>query len=300
MKEPFTKQTWDTLQYRKRQLARKTEQMERLLAGQEQSLLPFLRADGRFSREKAKAFADELLEALELTLRVRERAVLSKAQREFYRDYLYTLLRLADDPPPWVYLFQGTFADLMEMTRDVLQYKDKASFDLDLAYWNLYNSQVFYWLDLAWEIATDEKLVQRITPEDLAEVERRYPEQAKEAKEYNALQSMEIEPWMEEECSEPVEEWMLEEAEQQEAEWQAWMGRFFQDADDRDAYLRWRTAYFDLWAWGWLETQMGEMIDVFLYQRGDSSLLTDDAYFSIYALLNRVEKQLRELLHDQG
>ncbi len=301
MKEAITEQTWKTLQYRKRQLARKAEQVELLLAGQGQSLLPFLQEDGQLSEEKVKAFTERLMETLELTLRAREQCELTEEQRTFYQDYLYTLLRVAGDPPPWLSLIlvNGTFSDLMDMTRDVLKYRDKAHFLLDVAYWQSSDSLLFYCLDLAWETATGENLSQRIDPEELAEAERRFPDQAKAVKEYHELQSVDIEPWMEEEGSEIMEPWMLEAEEAQDAERQAWLERFFQSPDARDAYLRWRDSYFDLRAYEWLEYQMEGMIDVFLYQEGRSSLLTDDTYFSVYALLNRAEKQLRRLLHDR-
>ncbi len=312
--EKLTKQMLETLQYRKERLEHKAGQMERLLSGREKSLLPLLRdKSGRYSEKKTRALVEKLVQALDLYRQGRNAregekdrplsafpSALEEDERSFWRGFLYCLLRLAEDPPNWNFTCKGTFGDLLEMSGDILQYKEAERFYLDTVYRGVYDSLIWLWLEQACEAFTGEKREGRVTPEEIQAVEARYPNEIADAAKLAAIEeALKEDPRFEDPDAEPLDAWELEELEEEDARYRAWLDNFPEKENFCREYLSWRRAYFDLRAWEWLEAHMQAMLEVYLCQDGSSSFLCDETYFSAYALLDRAVKQLRELLDAQ-
>jgi len=312
MKDDLTKLTLETLEYRKKQLEWKAGQMERLLSGRDKSLLPLMRDEkGNYSEEKCRALAEELTEALDQHLRAQDvpaeqrdqplsdfPPALAEDVRPFYLSFFYCLLRLAENPPPWRFPFKGTFGNLLAMSRDLGQYREKEKFCLDAAFpHRVWSSEVWYWMDRLREDFTGVPAKDTVSEEELDAARERFPDEVAMAEMDACMVLQEKEDpkgWGIDE--EDEDEWEKEERERKKQETEKWLREFPDKEVFCREYLNWQKSYFDLYAWSWLEDQVETMLDVYLYQEGSSSFLADDTYFSAYALLDRAVKQLRELL----
>lgn len=312
MKDDLTKLTLETLQYRKEQLQRKAGQVERLLSGQDKSLLPLLRDEaGNYSEEKTWALVEELVDSLELHQRFRNTVLakkdtpladlppaLEEDERRFFRSFLYCLLRLAEDAPPEYFNTNGTFGDLLEMTQDIMGYQEKVVFTLDTVFRKGFAYQTWMWMDLIRESHTGVKAADLASQEDIDAVDALYP---KEAVELEMIQEEpEKDPEFLEKYSEPLEDWEIEEAEEERQAMEQWLKSFPEKDRFCREYESWRSDYFSMSFRGSLDDWIGAMLDVYFYREGSSSFLTDKTYFSAYALLNRAVKQLQSLLDGEG
>ncbi len=319
MRDDLTKQTLETLEYRKEQLQRKAAQVERLLSGREKSALPLLRdGDGHYSEEKTRALVEELVGSLELHQRFRGAVLTRKDKRladlppaleedelRFFRSFLYCLLRFLEDSPPGDYGCEGTFGDLLDMTRDIMIYQEREVFNLDTVFRKGFASDTWWWMDRLREKVTGVSARDAASQEDIDAVEKLYPKEAFEAGELEELQKqlddelrekLEEDPEYQEEFSELKEDWEIEEEEQERQAAEQWLENFPEKEVFCREYESWKRDYFDLNSRNWLDDRIEAMLEVYLYCEGKSSFLTDDTYFAAYALLDRAVKQLQKLL----
>lgn len=313
MKGDLTWRELETLRYRKRRLEYKAGQVEKLLSGRKTSLRPLLQtAGGQYSEEKTRALADKLVDSLDLFLRSSRcrgqkdfpvsklPPALEEKEAEFFRSYLYCLLRMVECPPPWFLDSRGSFEDLLEMSRDLLEYKEKSVFYLDTVYRQVCASQAWLWMDRAWEVFSGKKMEDTISGEELLEMEKLYPSEiAAAAEEAGRMRELDSDPEYLELYADPDDTWAREERNKSEEKELAWLESFPEKERFCREYLRWRRDYFDLRIWNRLEEWITAMTDVYLYQEGDSSVLNDETYFFAYALLNRTIKQLEEMLSER-
>jgi len=316
MKDAITKQTLETLRYRKERLERKAGQMERLLSGQTKSLLPLLRdGEGHYSEEKTQALVVDLTETLELHQRFSRYSMrkadtplsdfppaLTEKELRFFRSFLYCLLRFSEDPPPQYFNLKGTFGDLLVLTRGIMEYQEREDFYLDTVFRKIFGPPTWRWMDLLRESVTGVPAEDMASQADIDAVEKRYPEEAAEAKELEELEKDDPTYWQDylEAYSEPLEDWEIEAEEQERQAVERWLENFPEKEAFCRAYESWLSEYFDMGFTRWLDARIGSMLDVYLYREGGSSFLADETYFAAYALLDQAVKQLRELLDDEA
>lgn len=301
MEQELTTQELETLEYRKKRLRRKLERLELLLSGGKSSPLPLIRGEqGGWSEERGQTLVRALLDALDLSLRGRPEApcplsqlppVLTREQRALFECFFYCNLRALEAPvpgPSWTGPSGGTWSDFLLFAKET-GYSDRYTLYFD----ELYQGPVglFGSMNQMYEGLTGTAAVRQLPPEDIRITRERFQT---ELTEQNVLPSWdELSEEIQVDFSEPCNAFDQAEAAEQAAALAAWRDGFPEKERFCQAYLRFRELYFTMGAWRYLGAWTEQAVDLYLYQEGISSFLTDDRYFLAYGLLDRSERQLR-------
>lgn len=311
MEKELTSQELNNLEYRKKRLRRKLERLELLLSGCGSSLLPRLRGEkGNWSEEHGRSIVRELLNTLDLGLRGWEEKpsvscplsqlspVLTQEQRALFESFFYCALRALEAPlpgPHWSGPRGGTWADLLFFAKATV-YSDQYTLYFD----ELYQGPTGFFgsMDQMYEGLTGIAAVRRASPLDIQTMQERFQKEIAEQELLSPWEALPEEVQME--FSEPLTAFDQVEAAEQAASLAAWRDGFPEKERFCQEYLRLRELYFTAGAWRYLGAWTERTIDLYLYQEGASSFLTDDRYFLTYGLLDRSERQLRAAVEEGG
>lgn len=289
--------------YRKMRLREKTDQVELLLSGQGESLLPLVRDEsGHYSEEKTRALCAQLADPLGL----------DRGKRETLESFLYCALRLIEGDPFSFCLAgnRGSFRNLVGLARETDYWDVSELYYDELTAPNTAHG-IFPCLDELCKALSGWDAAESISPEARAalpehlqmELREReallaeYPDVSDE--EYREIEQMRYDALSPEERQwEDEENARFREEEEQKQEWLAGFS-------DREALLQEYLRFRRLYAQGNLRgTGLGkaaeDAVDLWLYRMKKAYFLEDDRYFYAYGLLDRAVRALREPPREEG
>lgn len=289
--------------YRKMRLREKTDQVELLLSGQGESLLPLVRDEsGHYSEEKTRALCAQLADPLGL----------DRGKRETLESFLYCAFRLIEGDPFSFCLAgnRGSFRNLVELARETDYWDVSELYYDELTAPNTAHG-IFPCLDELCKALSGWDAAESISPEARAalpehlqmELREReallaeYPDVSDE--EYREIEQMRYDALSPEERQwEDEENARFREEEEQKQEWLAGFS-------DREALLQEYLRFRRLYAQGNLRgTGLGkaaeDAVDLWLYRMKKAYFLEDDRYFYAYGLLDRAVRALREPPREEG
>jgi len=307
------------LEYRKERLRDASRELELLLSGGDVSPLPRVQAEtGRYSEKRAWALVEELLDALESYERYWDRACsedgdvplaqlpyrLPERSRAFFRCFLYCVVFTASAGAcPWLPACLpgagGGFHDILLLAEQT-RYEDKIELYFDELYNRPLMEGTFARMDDIYEMLSGEKITAAIPEEDRQTVLRRHPAEIKELEELWA-ESLDVSPKEQEKASQDWYDALSDEereAAEEEERWieegkQAWLEEFQEKEDFCQQYLLFRKLYFEEDVRKDLARKVEGMLDIYLYEQGESALLKEDHFFHAFALLKKLLEQVR-------
>lgn len=307
MKEEITYQERSALAYRKMRLREKTEQVELLLSGQGESLLPFVRDEyGHYSEEKTRALCARLADPLSL----------DGEKRETLESFLYCALRLIEGDPFSFCMAgnRGSFRNLVRLARETDYWDVSELYYDELTDPNTAHG-IFPCLDELCRALSGWDAAETISPEARAalpehlrirmEQELREREAAPaECSDVSDEEYSEIERARYDALSPEERQWEDEESarfREEEERKREWLAGF----PDREALLQEYLRFRCLYAQGNLRgTELGkaaeEAVDLWLCRMKKAYFLEDDRYFYAYGLLDRAVRALREPPREEG
>lgn len=256
----MTQEEWDVLCYRRVRLNNKLRQLSGMISARWGDAAESVRRDGVFSQTAAEETVAALMSAKDMPECGRD--------REFYEDLLYCALRILEAGTGWMHWTDGkSWDDLVDLVEQFPAIGEEA-----------YQALTGDTSD-PWEPVD----------EDLEALIRDVNETVDEA----ALQEQEAAGMVEVvDADDAVMEQL--ERENEIAEWKEAFG----DEDKAvfcERYRRCRACKEHIRYWQQVRYAVDDMVDAYLFDRGQSGFLSDDFYFLAYGLLDKAQVQLRAL-----
>lgn len=256
----MTEEEWDVLCYRRARLNDKLRQLSRLISARQDDAVESVRRGGVFSQAAAEETVAALLSAKDMPEQGPDRA--------FYGDLLYCALRILEAGTGWMNWTDGkSWDDLVDLVEQFPAIGEEA-----------YQALTGDTSD-PWEPVD----------EDLETLIRDVNETMDEA----VLQEQEAAGMVEVVDADDAAMEQLE-RENEITEWKEGFG----DEDKAvfcERYRRCRASKAKVRYWKQVCYVVDDLVDAYLFDRGQSGFLSDDLYFLAYGLLDKAQVQLRAL-----
>lgn len=326
----ITVEEMKNMEFRKERLLHKTKKLEFLLSGRNRSLLPEIQTKaGRHSEKRTWQFIERLIESLEkyekcsacdeddMDMLVEEiDYVIPEEKKCFYRSFLYCVVRIAEEDPWWIWITRGTFDDVLKLVERTQYYDTK----YELYFYEMYKTPnidgFFYCMDEIYRLFTGKRITSTICEEDTEEVKKRY-----------AFEIEMMDMWRDADYEEAYQETFagMSEEEIRQLEWESlssqekrsalkeaeeikktekakkeWVKGFSDKKMFCEQYELCRKLYFkEVTTPQQLALKIERMMDVYLYEQGDSRFMEDEVFFYTYTLLDKTVKRAEELLAEE-
>lgn len=282
----------DDLYFRQWRLRRKADQVAKLVSTLTNEVAVRCRDEkGLWSEWQGRRLIDELVKSLEASLRAQGDPELSPEGRELFETFLYCALRLMENPPDgdeqWVH---NNWSALIRTAAD-LAYQDPYELYYKERYGGMYDSS-FIQFSSMYHTLTGHYVEVPQTELDIMEARfaQRREQEEKEAE--ARLEAMRAKGF---DIEGALKEWDEEFAAHKQMK-KVWAASFRDSDTFCRAYLRFRELYFSEKGWLVLGPWVKQAVYGYLSQQNKGLFLTDDVFFSLYGLLDRVEKKLRATL----
>ena len=307
------KEQLDSLQYRESRLARLQARLTRLMSGEEASFLPLVRTKGgAHSEKKTRKLIEELIDTLQ---RAEQSRRLDRATGEFFRAYLYCLLRLAADGGDWAGM-HGRFTDLIWLAENSLPHDEVALHYLEeemagfLEMSEAPEYGFFFMMDALYGLFTGKYGV-NFTDAEYEAIRRRYPPEEQEGLDdfdFPDLPDSFFED-LPDDYVEAEADWESEyravweeEIRQEEEKWRRWAEDFAEKDALCEAYEIVRKRYFAAMGDRLLPIpdRIRGMLTLYLAEHGQSLYTDDERFFAVYSELNKTVSSLQSQQKREG
>lgn len=284
----------DDLYFRQLRLRNKANRVAKLVSTLTNEVAAQCRDEkGQWSERQGRRLIDELVKSLDASLRAQGEPELSPEGRELFETFLYCALRLMENPPDredlgtsWAALIR-TAADLAYQDPYELYYKER--------YGGMYGSSFIHFSSM-YRVLTGHGVEVPQAELDIMEArfaQRREQEQKEQDAKLEAMKAkgFDIEGALEESKEELAVHKQMK---------KVWAASFGDGETFCRAYLRFRELYFSEKGWLVLGPWAKQAVYGYLSQQNNGLFLTDDVFFSLYGLFDRIEKKLRATLDREG
>ena len=203
----MSKKQLDRLTYRKQRIQGGLDQIQALFHNYSVSIAPLVRTkSGKHSETRTWKLVEELISALEEYYQLAKPKPLPERRRNFFRSYLYCLIRgvmeapYPDDPMLPIH-FNEMYMGTGTTFQDLLDLGESCYSKLELQRDELIGSaspgqgRLFYVMDTIYENLAGHSISETFSPEERQELERTYREELEEARIRDAIED-ELDPQM--------------------------------------------------------------------------------------------------------
>lgn len=307
----------NVMHYDKQYIQNKFDVVKGILGGRMESLYPYLRdSDGNFSKQKAQALIEELIQILRYE-REEKNMKLTGKEQQFYECFLFLSFRLIEVGSYEQYVerydyksnYKGCFQDVVRLSKMVNYYATSME---ELLYQEMfYTSNGFFEIvDEMIEQLTDQNIIDYIGYQATKEQLERYDRESSNDIGIDDIDFQEA--WLIEEAmasgaydyddssvtmsDEEIEEEQrqLEIYCKQVEEAKNKIKKRFGNADDFcDTYLQYRNLYFSCYQPGAFEREIEDMLDGYL-------MLSGKSYYEDTELTNKIENVIKRLTYQMS
>ncbi len=309
--ENVTDRELAVLDFRKNKVKQKVREIESILSGSMLKLSDWIEIDGKYSEAKTWKLVDQLIgcleryrksqyEEVEETLYQEDEEILSEAEYQFYRSFLYCAIRIANLNPWWYWATSGTFEDINRMAREL----EKNFYYLED---DLYATEICMEETMDGFLGCMDDLYRRITGEEIStsftslqkekakktSIYMDYEMAVEQCAEQEEMRELYLEQnyHTEEEMQEGAEEYLYES--EREHQMEEDIAALPHKEEICKQYQLFRAVFFNTYIRSNFVETIDALLTVFFYINNQSIFSDDEEFFKIYTLLNKIVKEAK-------